>query len=252
MRTKPYAGITGITTRSQSEAIIEIAEEIGWPRDYKLMIGALASYKGLAFGKLANPNQYVYVDDIDTILIGDSRVLNLVHYNSRAAGLFAQIRDVIKRVTYADGVQLNIAWPDRYQLQRLRERIYTTVVLQIGPNAYKMAGDPLKLIVKLENYRGLIDYVLIDPSGGLGRSFDVGFATDVLGELIQADLGYRLGIAGGLGPDNVDKLEPLLSTFEGYALCWDAQSRLRDGEDRLDLGRCRDYLEASAELIRSH
>lgn len=250
MNTKPYVGITGITSREQSKAILALADEIGWPRSHRLMIGALVSYRGLVWGEAANPKQYVPVDRIDEVLIGDGRLLNLVHYNSRAAGLFAQIRDVIKRVSYADGIQLNIAWPREDQLRRLRERIYTTVVLQVSSNAYRMLGNsPAALVGRLKAYEGLIEYVLVDPSGGIGRQFDLAYAEEILGALVESGLGMKWGIAGGLGSDNISRLEALVRIYP--ELSWDAQARLRKiPDDTLDMTKVRAYLEASAELIR--
>lgn len=248
MQAKPYVGITGITELAQSEALVAIAEDIGWPRSHKLMIGALVSYKGLAFGKLANPSQYIGVDQIDEVLVGDARVLNLIHYNSRAEGQYAQLHDVVRRVRYADGLQLNIDWPGEAQLRRLRERIYTTVVLQVGSRAYKSIGArPDRLVERLRSYSGLVDYVLIDPSSGTGTPFSSDFALTTLQALVDSRLPMKWGIAGGLSPDNLAKLEPLLWLYP--KLSWDAQGRLRDKQDNLDLGRCRAYLEASADSI---
>ncbi len=249
MQIKPYIGVTGVTTPEQALELVEIIGSLGLPRSRKLMIGALMSYRGLSRGELANPSQYIFPDQIDEVFPDDNRVFNLVHYNSRAEGLYSQIRDVVSRVTYADGVQLNIAWPEPKQLTRLRSRAYTAVVLQISMAAYRMvAGRPSQLVAALQPYYGLVDCILVDPSGGTGRRFDRAWSEDIIGELVKGYLPMRLGIAGGLGPDNLDCLVPLLRIYPD--LSWDAQARLRNDKDQLDVGRCRAYLEASIELVR--
>ena len=55
-----------------------------------------------------------------------------------------------------------------------------------------------------------------------------------------------IGVAGGLGPDTTASLEPLLERWP--VLSWDAQARLRDQHDQLDLDACRKYLETSIRL----
>lgn len=249
MYTQPYIGITGITTQRESEALVQMAESLGWPQSHGLMVGVLASYKGLSRGCLANPRQYVAMDRLDEVLVDDGRLLNLIHYNSRASGLYGQLREVLQGLKCVDGLQLNIAWPDPRQLDRLRSHHYAQIVLQVGATAYRMVGaTPDGLLRALQPYAGLIERVLIDPSGGTGQVFDRQFARTILRRLVESDLPMRWGIAGGLGPDNLYRLEDLLSIYP--QLSWDAQARLRNDKDGLDLAKCRYYLEASLALIR--
>lgn len=247
MNNLPYVGITGITEVGQSEAILRFARDLGWPRERLIMLGVLASYKGLVWGQPANPKQYVDIARLDEVVVDDERAFNLVHYNSRAQGLSTQLEDLLGLATAITGVQLNVAWPNASQLRRLRTRMYLKVVLQIGAEAWGMIGrDGGRLVEGLRQYAGLVDYVLIDPSGGLGRAFDPDFAAEVLVTLAGADLGMKLGIAGGLEPGKLEVLKPLLAIYPD--LSWDAQGRLRDENDELDLGRCQDYLTESYEL----
>lgn len=250
MISKPYVGITGVTTRLQSEAISKYAEELGWPLTTQIMIGVLASYKGLR-GQLANPKQYPAVKQIGTVLINDRGFLNLVHYNSRADGLSAQLTEVLSDAIWADGVQLNIPWPHPDALRRFRNRTYMTVVQQISMRAYRMAGGtPGRMVKHLAAYEGLIEHVLIDPSGGTGHVFDVEYAKTVLAALVDSQLEFKWGIAGGLGMDNIGRLRPLLDIYPD--LSWDAQARLRSADDQLDPGMWEPYLAASWSLVTEY
>ena len=250
MRSKPYVGITGVTTRSQSEAISKYVEALGWPQATQVMVGVLASYKGLC-RQPVNRNQYPEVEQIGSVLINDRGLLNLVHYNSRADGLAAQLIELLSDAGWADGVQLNIPWPPPEVLRRFRSRTYMTVVQQISTRAYRMAGGtPERLVRSLSAYEGLIEYVLIDPSGGTGHAFDAEFAKSALTALVDSQLEFKWGIAGGLGTDNLERLRPLLDLYPG--LSWDAQARLRTADDRLDPGKWEPYLAASWSLITEY
>ena len=250
MKTKPYIGITGVTCREQVEAIVEMADRIGLPRTHQLMIGVLASYRSLVWGELADPHQYVQVEVLNGVFVNDRRLFNLVHYNSRADGLVRQLVDLVSRVDCADGVQLNIPWPAVSSLRRHRERAYTPVVLQISHRAYcEVGGTPERLVERLRGYAGVIEYVLFDPSGGLGKDFDGKQAESILAALVEAELPFRYGVAGGLAPGKLQRLKPLLEIYS--ELSWDAQGGLRNQARQLDLGRCRRFLEESYDLIVS-
>lgn len=250
MKTKPYVGITGVTSIVQSEAIAGYAELLGWPRTHKVMVGALASYKGLR-GRSANPRQYVGVDQIDSVFVNDRVCLNLIHYNSRANGLFAQLNELLSDARYVDGVQLNISWPWLDALRRLQSRFYTVITLQISSRAYQMiGGTPTRLVSTLAPYEGLIEYVLIDPSGGTGKDFDSHLAKVMLKTLVDSGLGMKWGIAGGLGRGKLERLRPLLEIDPG--LSWDAQARLRTISDELDESLWKPYLEESRKLLAEY
>jgi phosphoribosylanthranilate isomerase len=245
---KPSIGIAGVTTGEQAQRLLKYAEGMGWPHGRKVAIGALTSYKALAFGSPANTQRYVMPSELNEVFIVHGLAFNQVHFNSNAAGLFAQLSSILKPSTYCDGVQLNVPWPRIDQLQRLRERIYVHVTLQISRRAFAMAGGTVSgLISQLSEYAGVVDRVLIDPSGGEGRP--LGRKTvDLIRELVRSELPFQWGVAGGLKAENVHELSPLLEVYPG--LSWDAESGLRTQQDVLDLGKCRAFLAASVALVR--
>lgn len=245
---EPSIGIAGVTTADQAKMLIGHAQQIGWPHGYRLAIGALTSYKALALGGPSNSSRYLMPSDLNEVFGGHRMVFNQIHFNSDAAGLFGQLYSILKEPTYCDGVQLNIPWPRLDQLQRLRERIYIHVTLQISRRAYAMAGNTAEgLIKKLQDYGGVVDRVLVDPSGGEGKPLSIE-ALDLLNQLAGSDLPFQWGVAGGLKAENVHQLAPLLNVVPD--LSWDAESGLRDEADGLDLEKCRGFLTASAALIK--
>ena len=55
-------------------------------------------------------------------------------------------------------------------------------------------------------------------------------------------------VAGGLCADNIEELlSPLLPRWAGVSI--DAEGRLRDAEDRLDVGAAGAYLAAAFEVL---
>lgn len=249
MRKTGYIGITGAKTYDESSKSLKIVREIGLPQTHRVMIGGLASYKGLAWGKVADTNQYVNPREFKHVLIPDRQFFNVLHYNSRSKGLTAQIERLLDLVEIADGVQLNIPWPDPDLLRRLRERYYTEVILQVSTEAAAMLGhEPGRIVAKLSEYEGLIDYALLDPSGGCGKSLDLAYITPILEACVTSRIDVGWGVAGGLGAGRLSALETLLDIYP--KLSWDAQAKLRttDGQ-KLDLAACRQYLLEGVEKL---
>jgi hypothetical protein len=147
------------------------------------------------------------------------------------------------------GFQLNIVWPDLDELTQWRETYpHQRLVLQVSGSAYRQVGrSPQALCDKLQDYRQLATDILFDPSGGKGRRFSTEVARRVLTELQQAFGGeLGIGVAGGLGPNTLDLIEPLLIAFPHLSV--DAEGRLRDKDDNLDLGKAKSYLARALQL----
>lgn len=249
MRKTAYIGITGVKSLDESSALLRLARDLPLPPSHRLMIGGLASYKSLRLGYVADPSQYILPTELNETLICDPQIMNIVHYNSRHDELLEQIRNVLEVVYNAEGIQLNIEWPNPEILRVLRNEGAPIVVLQVSAAASEVLDhDPVRLARRLAEYEGLIDYALIDPSGGTGQGFDPEYGEAVLSELVKTDLSIQWGIAGGLGPGRLDGLVPLLELYP--ELSWDAQARLRttDGS-ALDLVACEQYMREGIALL---
>ncbi len=255
----PYVGITGFTKRSEVEALLSVVPVEQIPNKRLLMVGALASAKTLRGETNKYPNRYPAIADIAKIFIPDrNRAINLVHYNTDEPDrLGVQLVQVAS--TYADevgysfdGFQLNAAWPHPDQIVQLFGQFAElAIVLQIGRRAFEMVGnDPNKLACRVLDYAGVIDYVLLDPSGGKGRPFDPECARGYLRALRDQNLGSMdigFGVAGGLSPTTLNLIEPLLEEFSDFSI--DAEGRLRTIEDHLDLNVACEYLVEAQKLF---
>lgn len=83
--------------------------------------------------------------------------------------------------------------------------------------------------------------VLLDASGGRGLT----------GGLLAVGERYHTGFAGGFSPENIGDIVRHIKGMDGVGRFWvDAESRLRDEEDRLDLSKVEAYLKAATEAAQ--
>jgi hypothetical protein len=243
----PYIGVTGFTSQEQVDRAL-----IVFPREHrKLMVGVLVNPRTLAGGENKWKGRYPRVEAIPSIFRPDPRCLNIIHYNADDPARFPGELCRIERLAGPSlhGFQLNLPWPDPELVEDYRrssglER--PIVILQVGEWALRDVDyDPEILLRSVLEYGSLIDYVLLDPSGGRGAPLS---AEDLLGHLEALRSGTRLGlgVAGGLSAKSLDLLDPLRS-FKGFSeLSIDGEGRLRDWQaDELQADEVEDYLLAS-------
>ncbi len=246
-----YVGVAGITSREQAEEVLR-AIPPGFQR--RVALGVLASAKTLAGGP-RNPRS-PHPDDIARIFPDDPRALNLVHFFTRTTGegLARELHHANSvGGPYCNGLQLNITWPDVDQLQWFRAGLGWSprIVLQVGPSALDdVAYNVEKLVERLRSYvdTGAITDVLLDISAGTGRADSpaAGFTFYGAARAIQkAFPALGIGIAGGLGSSRLPGID--LLRFVSI----DAESRLRNGEDVLDLYMVTRYLARVGNALQS-
>jgi hypothetical protein len=224
--------------------------------DTLVMVGVLASGKTIRGESNKWPRRYPLACHLNGIFGEHDNVLNLIHFNTRQLDVLLQDMTYTHALAgpHCHGFQLNIAWPSREVLSRYRAwapRNRSTIVLQCGPDALaQLNRDPKRIADRVARYEGLVDYVLIDPSAGLGKEFDVEFAGRCFRALTdRAPETIGIGIAGGLHAGNLDRLEPLLGDFRFSV---DAEGKLRDSNDDLDVRAAREYLATADQLFRHH
>lgn len=243
-----YIGVTGFVARDEVLAVLSVVP----PDGPKLMVGVLVNSKTV-YGEPNSKHRYPPKIDVGNIFVDDPRVLNLVHFNTRQISFYYEMLGAyILAGEHCHGFQLNIAWPDVGTLSSWRISEPTAiVVLQIGGTAFYMVGnDHQRLADKIEReYKGLIDYVLFDLSGGEGRLLNVSVCTKSLRALFERDLPIGLGVAGGLSPSMLPLVAPLLREFPGLSI--NAESGLRNGDDHLVIHRATDYYTQGARLMSS-
>jgi len=246
---KPYIGITGVM--SEKEAVT-LAKSIPGETDRLFMVGTLASSKTLDDEKNKWPGRYPLRENIASIFQDNQQCLNLIHYSTDdPSTLLWQLRNLRQfGGKYLDGFQLNMLWPPTADLGGYLA-LYpdTNIVLQIGKKAFQtMNNSPANLAKMCKKYRDFIDYILLDPSGGLGQAFDPKIARDYLTALQDLNI-CGFGVAGGLCVQTLNLVDELLVDFPHLSI--DAESKLRtpQPEDALDLKSAIAYLKKSYEMV---
>jgi phosphoribosylanthranilate isomerase len=191
---------------------------------------------------------------IGDLFFNDPRVINLVHYSTEEGKENVILEDMLEIHKLAGsnlhGFQLNIPWPDVSLLKEYRAdtRADTYIVLQIGQKAVEMVGDtPQGVVDALSHYVGFIDAILLDPSGGRGQPFNTARAREFLTAIAKQGWDISLGVAGGLGPDTLHLVEPLIPEFPELNI--DAQGQLRDAEFNLDIEKMQTYLQKALRMF---
>ena len=152
------------------------------------------------------------------------------------------------------GVQINatrgVPWPNPAALIEYRQRLQPQrIVLQAGREAMSSVdGDPVRLAQRCAEYMGIVTDVLVDASEGLGLPLDADRSASYLDALADAAPDLGLVVAGGLHAGNInDLLSPLLPRWSHASI--DAEGRLRDANDRLDISATTAYLRAAYEFL---
>lgn len=240
-----YIGITGFMNRNEVNDIMSVWEEIG----RLFMIGVLVSWKTLNGETANNPRRYPNLSKVKDIFIKDSRVLNLVHYNTRQKDT---LRDQLcKIIDHTDGLcqgfQLNMVFPPVDQLRKFKTEFPDLeIVFQVNRGVFKKTKfSPQKLVELLEyDYGDMVDHVLLDASGGRGTIINI----NEIKRYIEPLNRYKVGIAGGLSPETVDNIKPLVGGFSRISI--DAESGVRDKNDDLDTKRAKKYIQRSLDIFR--
>lgn len=263
---KSYFGITGFTSAEMVKRMIDLLPD---EPSRLFMVGVLASTKTLAGVPAKWPMRNVVPKAIPYIFQDDPRCLNLIHYHpSDGADWLSEMGKLVALAgPNLHGFQINTAWPNMQGLRAFRMVFpYLKIVLQIPEHAIAIAsivnvdfdslvgnreGTWSDVVYQANNYamRSYVDYILIDPSGGKGKEFDPAEGLSrvtLLRKAIALNNPVKLGIAGGLTAENLDRLDPFL--LHEPDLCWDAEGGLRTSDDYFSLDKATDYVIKSLEI----
>jgi len=249
----PYIGVTGFT---KPEEVTAALHAFPYHKNRKLMVGVLATWKSL-HGIPMKPRWVNRTPDpgaVGDLFPSDGCVVNLVHFSTEEGKESSVLADLLDMGDIAGpnfhGFQLNIKWPEIRQIDDYRMIVGwdQRIVLQIGNGAIEaVGGTPKGVADMLYNYIGLIDDVLFDQSGGLGKPLDTERARRFLYAIAERGWDLGLGVAGGLSPDSLGLVEPLVAEFPDLSI--DAEGQLRNPEDNLDLEAVRKYLTNASQLF---
>lgn len=243
----PYIGITGFMNRNEVLAVLD-----GMPQDAMrmMMMGVLASSQTIQGISNGRPRRYPTPDQMGTIFPTHPNVLNLVHFNTREQEFLYQdlMRACVLAGAYCHGFQLNMAWPDPDVLMEVKSK-RMVIVLQVGSRAFEMIGNsPIRLAMRIEREYPMVDYVLLDASGGKGKPLDTCMVRPYFYALAAKQLPIGLVVAGGLSADSLDLVAPLVDEFPDLSL--DAEGKLRDENDNLNVAVAISYLTKALALFK--
>jgi len=264
MKHSHYIGITGFTKRCQVDqlegCLRNINEHINADMEKsntKIMIGVLASTSTLSGKTNRWPHLYPRVQYIGNIFKDNSRYLNLIHFNSsKKEELYIELMHLTELGgKNLHGFQLNVSWPDIDTLVKYKSAYgKMKIVLQIGGYAFKKINhSPSALVERLAEYSHLVDYVLLDPSGGYGRPFDPKTIIAYLEEIysnytILKEMG--IGIAGGFGPNDrdLDHLREVKNAGFNH-LSIDAQAKILDSNGIMNHTKAYLYIKQTHQIF---
>jgi hypothetical protein len=244
--TDSYVGVTGFMSRKEvNEALAMVPK--GSTR--RLMVGVLMSSKTFDGQPNNWPGRYPKREAVADIFPHDPRALNLIHYTTdRPKSLFSQLMGITEYYggPNLDGFQLNISWPSVEEINKYWEsQRKSFLVLQVGSKAMAEVESIEHFVDLVGAYLPMVKAVLINPGSGKRKPLDAAEVEEYFSALRSAYPKLGLVAAGGLGPDTLHLIHPLIQKFSG--LSSDAERLLRTPppEDALYLPAMRIYLRYS-------
>jgi len=234
----PYIGITDFTDFAQVQAMLKVFQEHkSADSKRQLHVGVMMSFKTLHGIETKWSTAFPPKQRIASIFNSDD-VFNCLHYADyeHRAGFW---KDLLLAISYGgigiNAVQLDMIWPDPGEIAHAihSSRMNLEVILQIGKNALEeMDNDPNAVVGRLVNYEGVVHRVLLDKSMGRGLGMDAAGLIPFAQAIRAGFPNLGLVVAGGLGPESIQLVEPLVKEFPDISI--DAQGKLRPSGNALD------------------
>ena len=254
---QPYIGMTDVPNADWLRTIMyEYVTEGGQELRRDLHAGVMMSYKTLNGLETKWSAAWPKNEEIAGIFIRHCDVLNTLHYadydGASDAGMLT--RAASYGGEHLNAVQLDMIWPLPEILRPLNDDPRgLRLILQVGPKALAQVDDDAGTLVdRLKPYGSQIHDVLLDASGGKGRGLDPVPLEAFIYELRARRPDLGIAVAGGLGPDTLHLIEPLVRKFPELSI--DAQGQLRpsgNSLDPIDYERAAEYLRKAIALFRS-
>jgi hypothetical protein len=239
---KPYAPYIGLTDfRTRNEVLGMIDRFVSLPHIYeyphKLMVGVMMSYK--TFHGLFSRWTDIFPkkEEIFDIFINEPLLFNMLHYADYTNTDVAD--SLVQAIAYGgphlEAIQLDMNWPSPREVSvALSEsKRDISVILQVSGTALQEVGNcRVRLAKKLEVYTGVIDGIVLDKSMWHGRPMDADALLLYIDAITRQIPQFRIGVAGGLGPETMDLVAPILARYPKVSI--DARSQLRPSHDPYD------------------
>lgn len=214
----PYMGISGVRTRAQIDALLELAPQL----DQRLLaFGVLVDFHSL-YGEPRHhllAGRHPTCQELATIFPRDPRAFYIAHYvTQHPRSLYAQLRFLLQSAPHTQAIQLLAP-----RLREAREQLkqFRTdfpghrLILHIGQRAFVRTGyDPKRLSEKIHQLAELFTDCLLDFGAGYGRAVPPREVLRFLRPLQDLQSECNLGIADRLSARTVERrLKPLLKEF---------------------------------------
>lgn len=251
---RPYIGVTGIKRPLDTSAVVNIFKDseistIG----YWGMIGYLFSqHKLKSDAELTKLAESISGSSTDV-------TRSFLHY-------FSPDEDNVKREVEQtirglqkingrifDGLQVNVPWIDPRIVEDLRLRYGLLLTLQVGPRIIHGSSKSKEIRRRLFDYNGIVDYILVDASGGRGESINFHDAcrfSDLIDEAFYNSNFKPIKLfAGGFSSKNVSYNVMSLHNLIGEKFGIDAQKKLKNINGNLDTGQLLNYVNSAVEIL---
>lgn len=254
----PYIGVTDVISRKQAERLLKVFKA-HLPKDseHRLHIGAMTSYKVMNGLPTKFEKAFPKTRDIAGIFLPDG-AYNCVHYIDYCGHGRPSFEDDLAKVISLGGdnlhaVQLDMIWPDPELIAKIKDGHVKNVeiILQIGGKAFdEVDEDPDELAERLDDYNGVVDRILLDRSMGTGKVMDAEWLLPFGSAVRKRFPKIGLIAAGGLGPDTLQAVEPLLDEFPGLSIDAEVQlKKIKDTLEPLDMDLAEQYLIKAIKLL---
>lgn len=274
MRSKPYIGITGVRNADEAAGaapMILRALSDETPRcGHRGEIGVQVTDRTLRGLPTANrrcpdvtdvPDMFKRVLECEREFRAHGKIMTAIHYTTKEPkDLFRSVRYLLSIGDMYDkrlvrGLQLNGGFERTplSELQEVRNAYPAIEIIQQIPVKVLNILSAEEITKELKAREEYLNYVLIDPSGGLGKEMDVA-AGSVLARAIIENTSLAVGFAGGLKGGNIGHIICQIAAELGTKdFSIDAEGGLRDrigegyGNDLYNSDKANDYFLAAAK-----
>lgn len=236
MNTKeiPYIGVTGVSTVEEAIQINNTFKTAIKGKDRLGMVGYLVSNRTL-LGEKERYEKYPPIEILPQLLaITAETSLNTIHYRTNEPKSLAtqidrllEIEDIYKR-HLCHGIQLNISWPRIDQVEEIKKK-YSDLKLILSLNEKALRKNSrVEIVNHLKNYNDFINYIIIDPSGGIGKQFEENAIAPYYRAIKHNFPEKGVILAGGFNDENIfNRLNKVKGAINSSNFGIDAEGGLR-------------------------
>ena len=248
IETRRYIGITGFM--DIGEIIKCKVHSMG--QEPMIMYGILTSSKTIAYPSKEGTRR-PSLDNLSLLLeeipIQSLPTIHHCTYNRK----FSQELDIIlsQDRIYDRGlvkaVQINQRLPEVIEMEKMKKKYPgLKMILQLEPEDIEV---PEATGRRVNDYDGLVEYVIIDPSRGIGKELNM---YDTLNVLNKIKINAMPVIAGGLSAANVGGVIKSFRKEYGDGFCIDVEGKIRDADDKLNIKKMTSYMKEAYDAYNSY